>query len=208
LKSKRRYEIIKGCKNFKCNIINNLLNYKEDLFTVAIAAFSEYPERYRPKIYRNSFNNSLKLWEADPKIDFILCKNNNDIICGYAVIEKMKNCANFLVSKTNPIYEKQGINASIIKFVIDTYLPKYYICDGERPIRHLSNYQEYLCKYFQFRRAYCKLHIRYKTWLKYTILFLFPMRSFFQKLSQLSNSKLFFNISSIMEQERIRRTFI
>ena len=208
IKSKRRYEIIKGCKNFYCEINKEFTNYADDLYKIACEAFSEYPENYRPEINKDSFFTYLKQCETDLSIDFILCKNKDEHICGYAILEKNKNCVNLQVVKTLPSCQKLGINAAIVKFILDTYLPEYYICDGERPLRHRTNYQEYLIKYFQFRKAYCILHIHYKTWLKIIIFIIFPLRSLLTRLSRIYSNKILYNIISILEQERIRRTFI
>ncbi|GHU75435.1 hypothetical protein FACS189461_1700 [Spirochaetia bacterium] len=208
VKSKRRYEIVKGCKNFSCEIAKNLLLYADEIFDVAVAAFSEYPDEYRPVLNKVTFCRTLKTWEENQSINFIMCKDNSGRICGYAVIEKNKNCANLQVVKTNPICEKLQINAAIVKFIVDTYLPEYYICDGERPLRHHTHYQEYLCKYFEFRMVYCKLNIKYRAWFKIILFMMFPLRFVFYKISQIRNSKLLYNIVSILEQERIRRTFV
>ena len=32
----------------------------------------------------------------------------------------------------------------------------YYLCDGQRNIRHQTNFQEFLVKYFGFRYAYTR----------------------------------------------------
>ena len=38
----------------------------------------------------------------------------------------------------------------------------FYICDGERNILHETSFQNYLEKYFGFRKAYCKLNLKYR----------------------------------------------
>jgi hypothetical protein len=209
LKSKRRYEIKSGCKNFYCEIINKIYDYCEDIFRVAITALADYPEYYKSELNKELFCNTLKQWEADVNVDFIICKKfENNIICGYAVIKRIKNCAIMSIVKTDPSYHKLQINAAIVKFIVDSYSSEYYICDGERPIRHQTNYQEYLCKYFDFRLVYCKLHIKYKLWLKIIITILFPFYDILSKISDRSSSKLLYNIISTLKQEKIRRTFL
>ena len=49
LKAKRRYEINKGINNFDVKEIDPV-NYTEELCNVQIAAYSAYPEKYRPTV--------------------------------------------------------------------------------------------------------------------------------------------------------------
>lgn len=56
LKSKKRYEINKGKKNFYVKEINPL-DFKEEIYSIQLAAFESYPLEYRPKI------NKEKIWK-------------------------------------------------------------------------------------------------------------------------------------------------
>jgi hypothetical protein len=96
----------------------------------------------------------------------------------------------------------------MVKYVLDCYAADYIISDGERPIRHKTNYQEYLCKYFGFRFAYCKLHIKYKLWFKIIIIILFLFSKLLLFISEKINSKQLYNVICILKQEKIRRTFL
>lgn len=54
IKAKRRYEINKGNRNFTVKEINPK-EYKEELFEIDKAAYSGWPEWYRPVISKESF---------------------------------------------------------------------------------------------------------------------------------------------------------
>jgi GNAT superfamily N-acetyltransferase len=206
LKSKRRSEIKKGCRNFYCEHIDQIACFFDSIFAVACAAFSEYPDIYRPTISEIGFYNQLIKWESSYDIDFVICRKHADHdVCGYAMIKKVKNCAFLEVVKVDPQFNHLGINAAIIKYILDYYLPEYYICDGERPLKHQTNYQPYLCKYFGFRYVYCKLHIKYKLWLKIIILILSPVYPFLSMLSQKLKSPFLYNIASLLKQEQMAR---
>lgn len=49
LKSKRRYEINKGKKNFTVKRINPMI-YQDELLKVTKSAYSSWPEKYRPTV--------------------------------------------------------------------------------------------------------------------------------------------------------------
>ena len=70
------------------------------------------------------------------------------------------------VLKANPDYEKLAINAALVSEIVEYYNPKiangFYICDGERNTVHVTGFQSYLIKYFEFRNAYYTLNIKYK----------------------------------------------
>lgn len=54
VKSKIRYYIKKGIANFDVEVIN-ACDYKVELYNVQVAAFSAYPESYRPTVDKESF---------------------------------------------------------------------------------------------------------------------------------------------------------
>ena len=52
-----------------------------------------------------------------------------------------------------------------------------YVTDGSRSITEHSNIQPFLIHCFKFRKAYCKLKIRYKWWFGIIVRLLYPFRS-------------------------------
>lgn len=52
-----------------------------------------------------------------------------------------------------------------------------YVTDGSRSITEHSNIQPFLEQKFKFRKAYCKLKIRYKWWLGIVVKMLYPFRN-------------------------------
>lgn len=51
-----------------------------------------------------------------------------------------------------------------------------YVNDGARTITNHSNIQNFLIEKFNFRKAYCRLEIKYKWWLDFAIECLYPFR--------------------------------
>ena len=164
LKAKRRYEINKGKKNFDVKIINPT-EYIEDIVNIQEKAYEAYPPKYRPKVDRSKIENEVSVWNENVVIYGAFSVEQKEL-AGYAMIIKESDYANFAMLKTIPSYERQGINAAIVASILESFNEAigsgYYICDGERSLFHETNFQDYLEKYFGFRKAYCKLHAVFK----------------------------------------------
>lgn len=176
LKAKRRYEISKGEKNFRvCRI--DPAEYAEALCEVQTAAFAVYPKKYRPTVDRARFLTEARGWTDRVYGAF---HRENGALCGYARIEPQGKCLRFTVQKTDPAQEKNAVNAALVAGILADCRAELasgsYICDGERPILHETNFQNYLEKYFGFRRAYCTLHVAYAPVFGAAVKLLFPLR--------------------------------
>lgn len=205
LKSKRRYEINKGKKFFFVKVIEPNL-FKDEIYEVAVKAFSVYPDEYRPDLKKEEFVNVVSLnWGKYITFGAFSLENKLE---GYACLEKNVKCYDFKILKSNPEKEKHGINAVIINEIL-SYLENEitngaYICDGARSIMHKTMFQDYLEKYFGFRKAYCRLNIEYRLSVKCVIKLLYPMQGLLLKFD---NWKIIHKINSLLYMEKLRRTF-
>lgn len=185
LKSKRRYEINKGKKNFDIKPID-APKYAEELFDVTIAAYSSWPKKYRPSIDKKAFLKSLDSWSDLIIYGAFSCTNEK--LCGYAYLKEYDTYYDFVSLRVMPETEKLGINAAIVAGILEDYNLKghfdKYICDGARSISHETNFQDYLEKYFGFRKAYCKLHVAYNPIIKWAVKMLFPFRKILHKFDE------------------------
>lgn len=168
LKTKRRYEITKALRFIDIKVINPA-EYSDALAKVQETAFSAYPVKYRPAFNKDSFIKSLDGWcqeiqDGRLKVFGAFYKETNELV-GYSYIIVNKSYLNFAVQKTNPAFEKYNVNAALVNGVLEAFKDKlsknYYICDGSRAINHETHFQDYLEKYFGFRKAYCRLHLAY-----------------------------------------------
>lgn len=190
IKAKRRYEINKGKKNFYIQRINPL-NFLEELYEVQIAAYSAYPEKYRPTVDKYIWQKNIKEnWCSSNIHVFGAFFRETDEFCGYAMLSKKSSCINFEILKTVPSFEKYSINAAIVMHILSSFEEelrnKYYICDGERNIQHETSFQDYLEKYFEFRKAYCHLNIAYRPGLKIIINFMYLFKGLLEKFDGIS----------------------
>ena len=191
LKAKRRYEIKKGLKNFH-------------IYRIQVEAYKAYPEKYRPMVDKEKLYTSIEKW-AYYKF-YGAFYNETKELCGYAWLNKKDKYIYYAFHKTKPEFEKKGINAAIVATILNNHYDElssgYYICDGSRSISHETNFQAYLEKYFGFRKAYCKLHIKYRTIIGIIVKFMYPLRKLLLKFD---NIGLIHQMNGIMKMEEIAR---
>lgn len=202
LKAKRRYEISKGNKYFDIRLIDPK-EHKEELLEIQVEAFSDYPKLYRPVVDKDLFAKSIDNWNC---ITYGAFHKDEGKMCGYAMCIEHNSYVSLSVCKTIPSYERFAVNAAIINKIISDYSSKiesgYYIVDGERNVSHNTAFQDYLEKYFGFRKAYCKLHIRYKWWVKQAVRILYPFRKILLRIAVVN---IIHQINAVLKMEEITR---
>jgi len=204
LKSKRRSEINKGKRNYYIKEID-AATFKDDIFLVQKEAYSEYPSKYRPTIDREALNREIDNW-TQYRV-FGAFSNASNSFDGYALLKINGRCIEYLVHKVKPDAERLGINAALVNGILDAfneYLSGgFYLCDGSRNISHETHFQDYLEKYFGFRKAYCVLHIKYSARIRLIVLALYPFR---RMTYTLDNFAVFHKINGILRMEEIARS--
>ena len=204
LKAKRRYEINKGNKSFDVRKINPC-QYKERLYEIQVAAFSAYPEKYRPTVEHDSFISFIDEWSEFVVLGAFL--RENDELCGYALLyQETENYVDFKVLKAIPDYERLGINAALCAGIM-TYFDDFLrgggiLCDGARSVSHETHFQDYLEKNFGFRKAYCRLCVAYSPKIKPIVKMLYPIRGLLLKLD---GASVVHRINAVLLMESIVR---
>lgn len=77
---------------------------------------------------------------------------------------------------------KYEISAALFYTMIYDYINlqgKRYVYDGERSVLHNTNIQNYLESVFDFRKAYCRLHVVYKKPIGTIVKIIYPLRKLF-----------------------------
>lgn len=127
---------------------------------------------------------------------------------GYGIYEIFDEWVNQSVIKTHPDYLKYNVNAALAFYAVERYLGNdssvRYLSNGAKNISHETNYHEYLMKYFGFRKAYCRLHIRYRVLLAAVVRLLYPFRELIYRRTK---NGWIHNAASILRMEEIRRSF-
>ena len=126
-------------------------------------------------------------------------------MCGYADVYERGLFLPISSMHSMVEYERKGVNLALIAGIVEWYvqLEKQgaYLCDGARNVVHETNFQDFLIKYFGFRKAYCKLHIVYRPIVNVVVLVLFPFRHI---LAKVNNSKVK-NVCAVLKMEAWKR---
>lgn len=203
LSAKRRYEITKAKKFCESKRINPK-NFLSELFNVYEKSFLGYSEVERPQ--------SIK-FESFEKYIIELINEGNHIFYGCFFKETM-NLVGFLITesrgriiglkqqKTIPIYEKYNSNASLLDCFLSDINEKLksgeVICsNGSRSIRHQTNFNAYLEKYFGFRKAYAKLRIVYRFPFGVLVKLLKPFKKFLENTKNI----FLYNIYCVLKMD-------
>lgn len=202
MKSSHRYKINKGRRYFDVCVIDPK-EYREELYHVQVAAFSDYPTAYRPWVDEGAFKSSIDQWSEF--ITFGAFFRESGELAGYALLQqKDEKWIQMIVQKVDPAYEKYQINAALVEKTLsyhEDFLSKGgIICDGERNVVHKTNFQEYLEKLFGFRKAYCNLHIVYNPEIEWIIWLLLRFR---KVLASCDRMRLVHKINAVLEMDRL-----
>ena len=186
LKSKQRWVVKQGEKNFDVKLIDPI-SYKEEIFNVAVAAFSAYPVKYRPVLIREQYYKDIEAWKNYTVYGAFF--RETGLLAGFCVLIDNGSYIGFAIQKTNPEYERYQVNAALIyRFLLDftdELSNGKYICNGARNILHETGFNDYLIKYFGFRKAYCKLNLIISPKIKWFISLMFPFRKLFYKFDNI-----------------------
>ncbi|MBR2988531.1 MAG: hypothetical protein IKC64_02265 [Clostridia bacterium] len=204
LNSNRRYKITKGNRNFEVKRINPI-EYKDELFDCQVKAFEAYPKKYRPKVTYDGFIKSLSTW--DEFIAYGAFNRETGKLSGYSLLKRYdERYIDFCVQKSIPDEEKLCVNFALVDAILADQAEFIknggYICDGARNVSHETHFQDFLEKYFGFRKAYCKLNIAYKPKIKFVVKMLYPLRKL---LKAFDGIKFVHKMNAILKMEELVR---
>lgn len=189
LPSKRRYEINKGKKHFVIERIDPTL-YVEEIIRIQELAWAKYPKAYRPQINKEKTRADVVKWKQ--LFVFGAFGVDDKMLHAYALLDVHQDWADFTVLKAEPESEKLSINAAMVAGICEYFNDRlgsgFYISDGERNTVHETAFQDFLIKYFEFRKAYCKLNLAYRKPIGFLVKVLYPFRGIISKMK--SNSLL------------------
>lgn len=207
VKSNYRYKINKGIKNFDCKRINPA-EYIEQLHNVFVAAYSSWPEKYRPDV---SLEGTKKFIDKIVADNSVICYGaffrETGELCGFMRVPTYDTHVELQVQRVNPAFEKYQLNAALVHCLVNDFSSQLevggkFILDGARSISHETAFQEYLEKYFGFRKAYCKLHIAYNPKIKWIIPTLYMFRKIFAKFDEIG---IIHKINAVLKMEEFAR---
>ena len=206
LKAKRR-NVITNARKYCSVSVCNPIDYFDSLYTIYQECQYSYYSKKKIKLNKGEFISNLKKLKEQGNYVFYICffKETSECV-GYSIVKKNHDFAYLVSQKASPSFEKYQVNAAIVDAILNDFKDElnrgYYICDGMRNINHDTHFQEYLEKYFGFRKAYCYLKIKYRLWVKIIIGLLYPFKNVFRKIK---SSKVVHLINSLLLMEEISR---
>lgn len=196
---KVRNKIKKGLKNCRIEIISKEI-FIESAYEVYMKAFQNYNTFYKPML-KDQFIQTIS--QLDDSYEFWGVYNASDKLIGFSQNRIEFDVCKFSVTKFHPDYLKMRPSEALFYSMIEHYFSIAnikYIHNGTRSIGHDTNIQDFLIKKFNFRKAYCRLHVKYHPMIKILVFLLYPFRVFFKMF----NFKFFRKISVLLVQENIR----
>lgn len=200
LSSKMRNQVKKSLKIYDIERISPI-----EFQRIGLSIYNSAQENYRVKA---SLTSQI---EIDQMAERAKCSNGNvDIWAVYtkdgripvaiAYNTLQKDCCNYNTMKCDPAYLHNSTYPYYgLIFEMNRYYLKglglKYVNDGARSITEHSNIQSFLIDKFHFRKAYCKLQIHYKWWVRIAVNLLYPFRNIIYEQ----------HIQAIMRMEQIRR---
>lgn len=198
-----RKKIRKGLKNFDVQIIDPT-QYIEELYQVQMEAVSDYSANRLMKVDYDEFVSDM--YKRRGGLTFAAFSKEDHSIAGYAYDIPCDSYVVSSVMKTKPSQHHKQVTAALVYSVLDYFKNNLaqglYLLSGERTIYHPTNHQEYLEKTFDYRKAYCQLHIRYRRGIKPIVACLYAMRGV---LKHFNGITLFRQINSVLMMEEIVR---
>ena len=197
-----RSKIRRGLKNCIVKVVS-LAVMKEFGYECYKYAFENYNTHLQPK---SNLEFADDLDALDRQWEFWGVFFDGKLI-GYSQNSIVKDYCDYSTIKFHPKYLKYYPSYALFFSMNAYYLNEMkfkYVNDGARSISHETNIQEFLIQKFQFRKAYCKLHLSYSYKFKMIILLLYPLKSIIGSFNNTFAKK----VSSVLKQETIRRSFL
>lgn len=202
LKSKRRYVVRKGMSNFDVRVVDPK-EFSSQIAGVAVAAVATYEGVNTPddaEIWRHRAEG----WTGTVFGAFPKCGGP---MAAWALVNDHGSYADFTSMKADPAQERLEVNAALVKGVVDHYAKRlesdFYICDGERSVLHRTAFQDYLEKYFGFRKAYCTLNLRFRFPVNVIVACLRPFRKYIKR----EGSSLQRQVWGVLQMDSIARGY-
>lgn len=198
-KKKVRKEIRKADKNFEIKVIDPF-EYEEDIKRVYHAAVAGYEKPDVPL-----FLKQLKKQEDEEWIGAF--ERETGQLVAYKVGKLHKDFVEMITAKVNPEYSACSPMLALNFYQIERYINSglyRYMSNGARTVLHQTGYNDYLEQKLGFRKAYCKLNIKFRPEIKIAVKGLYPFRKVLKKMDRFSFIR---QVNGILEMESILRNF-
>ena len=197
-----RSKIRRGFKELEVRKISKK-EILESGYSVYSSAFKRYYTINKPmncKDFLNDIQNLDGLWEF-----WGVFNKQDNLLIAYSQNKVIDNQCYYSTIKFHVDYLKK-YSSYVLYYTMNSYYLKErnlsYVNEGTRSILHATNVQSFLIEKFKFRKAYCKLHIKYHPFVSIIIFILFSFRFLIVK----SGNRLLHKIGVVLKQEEYHRS--
>ena len=198
LNANRRYKITKGRRYFYTKLIGaESVREMYDVYVEALEGYPGHPVPEDEKIWCSGWTRAM----AEEGVSMIGAYDwETDRLCGYAHCIENGRYIPISSFKSRVSEEKRNVNFALMDGICEHYKDNLangaYLCDGWRNVLHQTAFQDWLENFFQFRKAYCVLNMKYRPIVGLIVHMLYPFRG---KL------KRFRKVYAILELEEFSR---
>ena len=133
------------------------------------------------RMNKSIFKDNLNSWDKENHEFWGIFDKKNSLLVGFSVVKLFDSACFYDTAWILPEYKNEyhayyGLSYKRNEYYLKAKSLKY-VTDGTRSVTEHSNVQPFLIQKFKFRKAYCKLKIRYKWWLGIIVRVLLPFRS-------------------------------
>lgn len=177
--SNERKKIRRSLKSFDFILIDNKTLRKEG-YPIIKVAYKDYSVSDR-RMSKLIFNKYLDQCERARYDYWGVYEKESGQFVGFSIVKVWHDSCEYDTTiiepryKHNTTYPFYGLFYKMNEHYLGNLHFKY-ISDGTRSITEHSNIQEYLENNFKFRKAYCKLEIKYRWWFGLIIRLLLPVQ--------------------------------
>lgn len=179
-------------------------DHLEEIWQVYNSAY----DRYRNADNHLSRDAFLNMLQSEAILDYWgVFDQEMDQLIGWMSCRVFQDSVVIVTAKYDPQHMNKRASDAVHHTICEYYLNqqgKTYITAGERSINHVSNSQEYKIETFGFRKAYCRLHIVYRGWMKIAVTMLYPVRGLIHRWNHIG---IVHSVDSILQMEEIHRSF-
>ncbi len=180
------------------------------------------PRKHLDELYRVYEEAYARYQNADNKVDYDCfvqgcMEDNSDTeywagyeiesgrMIGYVTVIVSEEFVETSTAKFSTEYMKLRVSDALYATILKYYLnekSKKYVTSGQRSINHITESQTYKTDTFGFRKAYCKVHIKYNPKYAWIIRIVYPMRRIISKFDRIT---LVHQVCGVLRLEEIVR---
>ena len=201
---KKRWMIRQGIKNFSVRVLDHT-EIATLCWPVAQAAVSRYKGSKNVE-GKNDFANILQTLDAFPdKIEFLGCFADDKLV-SFAENWLDGDAVWIYSIRHDPEHLKKYSSYALLNGLLTHYLNEKkakYVFDGCRNIHHVTQFQDYLIKVFNFEKIDSKLNIEYSKWFNPFVCIASPFSPVFNYAYKKTHSNFFLNVHAVLNQHDI-----